>query len=255
MKAPWLAVLFVLACAGTLSLRAQESGVNPTPNINASATGKVSAKPDVAIVFMTVRSTSSLAANALEQNNKKVADIRAELTELGYKDTDVKFSGNRFGPSGGGNYYAGGQRPPGFDVYDNFCVYIQGPDLDDVTQFNKKVSLLLDELSTVGASASVATPGYPGGSSVVSFAIKDAASYEKEATAQAFDKVRPLAEEMARHMKVHITGVAGASVYNASRTSGGYPASAFDDLPYEYISSSMDAIVIQMRVDIRYTYK
>lgn len=140
-------------------------------------------------------------------------------------------------------------------MYNNLCIYIEGPDLNDVIQFNKRVSLLLDELSKVGATANNPTSSYQGGSSVVTFALKDAAPYEKKATAQAFDKVRPLAEEIAKHMKVHITGIAWASVYNAGRQSMGMPAAAFDDVPYEYFSSSIESVPIQMRVDIRYTYK
>ncbi len=255
MKRMWILVLFVLTCAGTLSASARERGVTPTPSINASATGKVSAKPDVAIVFMTIRSTSSLTADAVEQNNRKIEAVKAKLTELGYNDDMVKFSGNRFSLAGGRAYYPPGQQPPGFDVYDNFCVYIQGPELNDAAQFNKKVSLLLDGLSKVGASPNNLPSSYPGASSIVVFALKDATPYEKEATAQAFEKVRPQAEEIAKHMNVRITGTAYASVSSTGRPSLNLPPMILDDLPYEHLSYSIDAVPIQMRVDIRYTYK
>jgi len=117
MKKTFFLLLIALICMGTLSLSAQE---NQKPMISVSADGKASAKADIAIVLMSVRSTSPLAADALEQNNKKVEDVKGRLTALGYKDAQVKFTGNRFAPSGAGIFYPGGQRPTGFDVYNNF---------------------------------------------------------------------------------------------------------------------------------------
>jgi uncharacterized protein YggE len=257
MKRTCVLLLLVLTCVGTLSLSAQQSQVNPKPTISVNASGKASAKADIAIVLMTVRSTSPLAADALDQNNKKVEDVKARLAALGTKDEQVKFSGNRFAPAGGGMYYPGGQRPTGFDVYDNVYIYLEGPELNDVTQFNKRVSSLLDELSKVGASPS----NMPisnismGGSSVVAFSLKDPAPYEKQATLQAVDKARPLADEIARRMKVQITGIEWTSVSPMGRSATGGATSPLDEIPYEYFSSSIDEVPVRVRVDVRYTYK
>ena len=79
---------------------AQQAPTSARPTISVNADGKATAKADIAIVFMTVRSTSPLAADALDQNNKKVQDVKARLTALGYKDEQIKFSGNRFAPTG-----------------------------------------------------------------------------------------------------------------------------------------------------------
>jgi uncharacterized protein YggE len=255
MKKTCLLWLLAFTCIGTLSLFAQE--VNPTPNIAVNANGKASAKPDIAFVIMTVRSTSPLAADALDQNNKKVEDVKVRLAALGYKDAQMKFTGNRFAPSGGGIYYPGGQRPTGFDVYNNFFVFIEGPDLNDVTQFNKRVSALLDELSKAGASPSN-TPISNismGGASVVGFAVKDPAPYEKQATFEALGKARPLAEEVARHMKVQITGITWSTATPSPRAAMNMQVSPLDELPYDYVSSSMDEVAVRVRVDVRYAYK
>ncbi len=106
MKKLSVVLLFALVCVGT-SLNAQEPQVNQKPNLNINVTGKLSAKADVAIVALSVRSTAPLAVDALDQNNKKIEDIKARLTALGYKDEQVKFSDSRFGPSRGGQYTAG----------------------------------------------------------------------------------------------------------------------------------------------------
>ncbi|MGO8790443.1 MAG: SIMPL domain-containing protein [Terriglobia bacterium] len=254
MKRTYVLFLFILTCTGALTLCAQE---NPKPTISVNASGKAGARADIAIVFMTVRSTSPLAADALDQNNKKVEDVKARLTALGYKDEQVKFSGNRFAPSGGGMYYPAGQRPTGFDVYNNIYISIEGPELNDITQFNKRVSALLDELSKAGASTSN-TPISNismGGSSVVVFSIKDPAPYENQAMLQALDKARPLADEVARHMKVQITGISWSTVTPSGRSTTGMQPSVLDDVPYEYFSSSIDEVPVRVRVDVRYTYK
>jgi uncharacterized protein YggE len=237
---------------GTPSLRAQE---NQKPAIGVSTNGEINAKPDVAIILMTVRSTSPLAADALDQNNKKVEDVRARLTALGYKDEQVKFSGSAFGPSGGGVFYAGGQRPPGFDVYDNFYVYIGGPELNDAAQFNKRVSALLDELIKVGAVAGNMPNTNISMAGVVLFSVKDPTPYEKQATLQALDKARPLADDIAQRMKVQITGIDWVSESPAGRIGIGLPADALDAVPYEYLSSSIDEVPVRVRVDVRYAYK
>ena len=258
MKRMCFLLLFVLICTGTLGFSAPQAQTNPRPTINVTADGKATAKADVAIVFMTVRSTSPLAADALEQNNKKVQDVKGRLTALGYKDEQVKFSGNRFAPSGGGMYIMGGQRPTGFDVYNNVFIYIDPELLNDVTQFNARVSSLLDELSKAGASPSntpLSTISM-GGSSVVAFSVKDPAPYEKQASLQALEKARPLADEIARRMKVQITGIESTTVSPTGRTDvERMAASPLEEVPYQYVSSSIDEVPVRVRVDVHYTYK
>ena len=257
MKRMCVLLLFVLVCIGTLSLSAQQTQTNPKPTISVNAVGKASAKADIAIVFMTVRSTSPLAVDALDQNNKKVQDIKARLTALGYKDEQVKFSGNRFAPTGERIYYAGGQRPTGFDAYNNVSIYLDPQLLNDVAQFNARVSSLLDELSKAGASPTN-TPisnTSMGGSSVVAFSVKEPAPYERQALLQGLEKARSFADEIARRMKVQITGIESTFVSPMDRSAMGGAMSPLDEVPYEYFSSSMDEVPIRVRVDVRYTYK
>jgi uncharacterized protein YggE len=258
MKRMCVLLLFVPVAIGTLGFGAPQAQTNPKPSISVNAEGKAIAKADVAIVFMTVRSTSPLAADALEENNKKVQEVKARLTSLGYKDEQIKFSGNRFAPTGERVYYAPGQRPTGFDVYNNVSIYLDPQLLNDVTQFNARVSSLLDELSKAGA-APTNTPISSmsmGGSSVVAFSIKDPAPYERQASLQALEKARSLADEIARRMKVQITGVEYTYVSPAGRSGPQFQAGTpLEEVPYEYFSSSMDEVPVRVRVDVHYTYK
>ena len=245
-----LAVLYALS--GPTQLRAQE---NQKPAISVSSTGKVSAKPDLAVVFLNIKSTAPLAADALSQNSKKVEEAKSRLATIGYKDNQVKFSGNRFAPAGGGMFY-GGQRPTGFDVYNFVFVYVDGPELKDVNLLNSRVSAVLDEMGKVGASPSE-TPISRislGGASVVAFTVKDPSAYEKEAYVQAIEKARPIADDIARRMKVQITGIDSVTSVEQARIQEQFP-NPVDELPYQYFSSSTDEVPIRVSLTVRYSYK
>lgn len=244
------AVLFALL--DTTLLRAQET---QKPTISVSSTGRVSAKPDLAVVFLNIKSTAPLAADALSQNSKKVEEAKSRLATLGYKDDKVKFSGNRFAPAGGGIFY-GGQRPTGFDVYNFVLVYMDGPELKDVNLLNTAASNVLDELGKVGASPSETPISRVslGGASVVAFTVKDPSAYEKEAYVQAMEKARPIADDIARRMKVQITGIDSVTSMAQARVQEQFP-NPLDDLPYQYFSSSMEEVPIRVNLTVRYSYK
>ena len=225
--------------------------------ISVAATGKVTAKADLAIVFLSTRSSAPLAADALGQNNRKVDEILARLKSLGYKEDQVKLSGNRFAPAGGAVYYPGRERPTGFDVYNNIYIHIDAPDLKNISELNTRLGLLLDELSKIGASPmNMPISSYSmGGASVVAFTIKDAAPLEKQAIAQAVEKARPMAEEIARRMKVQISGVESVSWTGNMRPMMSGPGNPLDEIPYEYLSSSVEEVPVRVRVDVRYACK
>src|SRR5688572_15293444 len=166
-----LSSLGVLGCA----FAAAAADADSSQSAISIARGKASARADLAVVFLTTRSTAPLAADALEQNTKKVAEIAARLDALGYKGDQVKWSGHRFSPSGQGVYYPGGQRPTGFDVYNNLYVFLEGDALKDLAAFNAKVGTLLDELSKIGASPATSpiSSAPMGRASVVAFTVRD----------------------------------------------------------------------------------
>lgn len=246
--------LFVIlyALSGAALLKAQE---NQMPAISVSASGKASAKPDLAVVFLNIKSTAPLAADALSQNSKKVEEVKSRLATLGYKDDQVKFSGNRFAPAGGGMFY-GGQRPTGFDVYNFVFVYLDGTQLKDINLLNGKVSTVLDEMSKVGASPNETPISRVslGGASVVAFTVKDPTAYEKEAYVQAMDKARPIADDIARRMKVQITGIESVTSVAQGRIQEQF-ANPLDEVPYQYFSSSMEEVPIRVSLTVRFTYK
>lgn len=228
----------------------------PQPGISVSASGKVTARADLAIVFLSTRASSPLAADALDQNNKKVKEVQAKLASMGYREDQIHFSGNRFSPSGQGVYYPGRERPTGFDVYNNLYIYLDGTDLKDIATFNAKVSTLLDELSKIGAGPSnmPISATSMGGASVVAFTVRSPAVYEKQAYQQAMDKAQPIAEDIGQRMKVKITGIEGVTSSSAARAVMGM-ATPLDEIPYDYLSSSFEEVPIRVSVNVRYSYK
>jgi uncharacterized protein YggE len=253
MRRRYFPLCIVLMTMGVGSLNAQEVS---KPLIMVTTSGKVTAKADVAVVFMTVHTTSPLAADALEQNHKKVQAVKDRLTALGYKEDKVKFSGNRFAPAGGGIIVYGRERPTGFDVTNNLFIYLADSELNDLEQFNSRVSALLDELSQLGATP-VEMPISRismGGTSVVAFGVKDPSALEKQAYQQALEKARPIADDMAHRMKVQITGINSVSATTPPQVQEQF-VDPLEEIPYRYLSSSMDEVPIRVNLVVHYSYK
>jgi len=253
MKRSFLLLSMVLVVAGAGMLNAQQTR---NPIITVNSPGKVTAKADVAIVFMTVHSTSPLAADALDQNNKKVQAVKDRLMALGYKEDKVKFSGNRFAPAGGGMAIYGRERPTGFDVTNNLFIYLDGPELGDLQQFNSRVGGLLDELSKLGASPLEMPISRisMGGTSVVAFSVKDPSALEKQAYQQALEKARPVAEDIAHRMKVQITGIDSVSAMTPPSVQEQFTG-PLEEIPYRFLSSSLDEVPIRASLVVHYSYK
>ncbi len=247
-----IAVLIVIS--GITMSRAQDL---QKPHISVTSEGKAIVKPDLAVVFLNIKSTSPLAADALSQNSKKVDEVKARLAALGYKDDKVRFSGNRFAPAGSGmGFYYGGQRPTGFDVYNFLLVLLGGSDLKDANSLNTSVSNILDEMSKLGATPyeMPISRTSMGGASVVAFTVQDPSASEKAAYLEAIDEARPIADDIARRMKVQITGVESVTSAEQSRFQEQYP-NPLDELPYQYFSASMEEVPVRVRLTVTFSYK
>jgi uncharacterized protein YggE len=250
-KLPFTA-LFVALGAGPLLGQTQPEFRN---FISVSSTGKVKAKPDVCVAVLEVRSAAPLAADALQQNEKKASEVAAKLKELGVEGEGIRFSGNQFTPSGGGRVYMpGGQRPTGFEVYNVIEVRMKNPDLSNFEAISKKVATLLDELGKIGAG--ILPPDLSrfsmGGSSAVYFAVERAEEYEKQAYEKAIERARPIAEEIAKKMGVKVTGihsVQSTGGVTAPRPPGGY------EFEFSHFASSPEDLAVRATVVVNFSFK
>jgi uncharacterized protein YggE len=203
---------------------------------------------------MEVRATAPLAADALQENTRKVAAIGAKLKEMGFKESEVRFSGSQFTPAGGGRYVmAGGPRVTGFDVYNVIQIRLAGIDPERPEVLNEKVAAVLDELSKVGAS--ILSPDISrmslGGSSTVVFTVQDPEKYEREAFELAVERARPIAEQIARKMGVKI------SAMESIQSTPGPQRATYGSEPVDltYVSTSPDQVLIKMNAFVRFSYK
>ena len=254
MKKAFFLLCTMLGVPGAGLLPAQ---VTQPPRITVNAFAKIQARPDLAMVFLTVHTTAPLAADALEQNNRRVQALKERLTALGYKEDQVKFSGVIYAPAGGRTVVYGDQRTTGFDVSVNLIIYIDGPELNDSQQFNSRVSGLLDEMSKLGASPGNMPlyPYSPGMPSVVAFTLKDPSALENKAFQQAWAKARPMAEDIARDMNVKITGVESVNAGQQQNPNDSRLDAFGIDVPYKYLSSSANEVSIRVNLYVQYYYK
>ena len=136
-------------------------------------------------------------------------------------------------------------------------MFLEGDALKDLDALNAKVSVLLDELSKLGASpVNLPISRYSmGGASVVAFTVKDAAPHVGRAVEQAIEKARPVAEAIAKKMGVELTGIESVRLSPTTAPMVGGPGNPLDDLPYEYYSSSKDEVPVRVRVEVRFRYR
>ncbi len=238
---------------GVVSAKAQGEGVRPH-FITVNSSGKVKATPDVCVTVLEVRSSAPLAADALQQNEKRVSEVTAKLKELGINESDVHWAGNQFAPSGGGRIYMpGGQRPTGFEVYNVIEIRIKNPDVTNLDKFGARIASLLDELGKIGAG--MLSPDLSryslGGSSAVVFALENFESYEKLVYEQAIERAKPIAEQLAKKLGVKLTGILSVSsnIFQASRPMGGY------EIGYNYLASSPDDLAVRTNTTVSFEFK
>jgi uncharacterized protein len=239
--------------AGLASAALAQDGESLQRVIAVSSSGVAKVRPDLAIVLLEIRSTSPLAANALEELNGKRTAVANKLKDLGFKDSEVQFSGSQFTPAGGRLVMVGGQRPTGFDVYNTLQLRMPNLDPAKQTELAGRIASILDELGRAGAS--VAPPDMVqmslGGSSAVIFTVQNADKGEQQAYEQALANARPVAEQLAKAIGVKIIGV--HSVRVATPRPIQRPGSVLPELTYS--STSPNEIPVRVDLVVNYSFK
>jgi len=148
----------------------------PDSSIVAQATGTISGTPDVVTVVIGVQTQSASAQTALDDNNKRAADVIAVLKESGVAPADLQTSQLSVNPS----YDEKGQLITGYQV-------------------TNMVTAKLRDISTAGAVIDAA--GKTAGDAVrvqqLSFSIDDDSALRAEARADAVKRAQAQAKQMA----------------------------------------------------------
>jgi uncharacterized protein YggE len=199
----WLLVA-VLALGALLigsELRESLRGGSPSENISVSGQGKITAKPDVAVLDLSITEEGATADGAQEKANLKSKAVVAYLEDAGVEEKDIRTSGYNISPQY--DYTLGRSRITGYQVSQSMTVKVR--DLDDAND-------ILDGVVAAGANN---VNGF-------SFTIDDPELLKdqarEEAIADAKDKAEVLADQL---------GVRLGSIVSFSEDVGGWPMPMF----------------------------
>ncbi len=184
--------LFLSACgtpsAITVSAPAQ------IPQISASGSGLVQVVPDIAYVYIGVRSEGKTVADALKKNNQSAQDIKEALVAQNVAEKDIQTSSFNVYPQ---QYNAAGQSVPTFYVVEN-TVYVTIRNLDGI-------GTILDLVANTGANSI----------NGVYFDLSNKASAQEQARQMAIEEAKKQAEQIASLTGVKLGKLISINVYSS----------------------------------------
>ncbi|HEV2298928.1 MAG TPA: SIMPL domain-containing protein [Candidatus Acidoferrales bacterium] len=224
-----------------------------------SSTGTVSAKADLAILTLTIRSTAPLASDAAAQNARKTKDVQAALATLGYSSNQYKLTSITFAPAGGAYSVLTQNSVTGIQASQFLYVFFEGSSLNDDSKFTHDVAVAIDALGKTGAMLGAAPFPYSAiqQGSAVTYTIKDPDSYEKEAVQKATESSHAEAQTIAQQMGIHISEMyrVSANLVRATRQQPDFRLEELPDLPYRYFSAQRNAVDISETATVNYAFK
>ena len=221
------------ACQGGAPVSGN-GGYNQIPMISVSGTGKVYLAPDIANVYVGVRSQADNVGTALSQNNSQANAIASALKEKGVAAEDIQTTAFNVYPQQ--NYSPEGIPMETVYVVEN-TVYIKVRDLNNL-------GTLLDSVVRAGANTI----------NGISFDVEDHTAAEKEARRLAIEDAKAKAEELAS-----LTGVTLGQLYSVNVYSSGGPQPVYEAKGGAAMASTTPIaagqMVIQMEASLSYAIK
>lgn len=163
--------------AGQLFYQSELIDVQDNDQITVSGTGKVYAKPDVAIVSLGVSTEGSTVAYVIEKNTEKMNAAIEAVKKLGVEDKDIQTTNYNLYPEY--NYTEAAGR------------YFQGYKLE------QNVQVKIRDFTKIGDILSKATTGGVNLVGNLQFTIDDSDQIKQEARAKAIEKAKANAENLA----------------------------------------------------------
>jgi len=165
------------------------------PSINVTGTGKVYVVPDVAYIYIGVRSQADQVSDALQQNNAQAAQVSSTLKELGIEEKDIQTTAFNVYPQQ--EYSPEGLLVRTYYTVEN-TVYVTVRDL-------AKLGSVLDSVVRSGANSI----------NGISFDVQDRTAAEKQARELAIANARERANEIATSAGVKLGDLINVSVYSS----------------------------------------
>jgi uncharacterized protein YggE len=208
---PAILVFVVLACSATFA-HAQADQQEPGFWVTSSA--EVHAKPDQAILYMAVHCSASATVDALADCDQKMQAIQQALDGIDLKGK-YRYSEDYFGSiriTYPPTPYSSNQ-PPLMGVSRYIFVTFEAPDMAD-PRFPQKLASAIDVLTKAGAvqpDTQIQPPNLPSAGPVI-YTLKNPEPTFLEATRQAAEQAKSLAQETAKGMGVTTKGIIGVRI-------------------------------------------
>ncbi len=230
--------------------------------ITVSRSGEAYAKPDLGILIMSIRSTSPIADEAVEDNAQKAKDVETALAGLGFSPSQYQISSVTFGDQGGPRF-PGQSDITAYEANQYVYVFFEAPELADVAELTQKSASVIEALRKAGAIPANNVNGFGpvmvGGmqGSLVIYTIKDPTEYEHKALQVAIARARDAAEDIATGTGVKLMGLRDVqSGYLAG--SGVIPrmgSGPLEGLRYRWFTTKSDELIIVANATLQYDFK
>lgn len=163
--------------------------------ITVSRSGEATAKPDLGILIMSIRSTSPIADEAVAENGRKAAAVESALSGLGFAPAGYQITSVNFGQAGGPRF-PGQAEVTAYDATQYVYVFFEAADLNDVARLTTKSAAVIEALRKAGAVPANTGPGFgvavPAAAmgALMIYTVKDPTEYEHKALQVAIARAR-----------------------------------------------------------------
>ena len=199
------AVLTLSACSAVPIVQAADEGKPVVRQLSTVGQGKVYLVPDLAYVYIGVRSEAATVAEALKLNNTQAQAIQKALTDLGVDVKDIQTSAFNVYPQQQVN-----PREP--NATETKTTYVVENTVNVNVRDLSKLGGLLDKVVESGANTI----------NGIQFDVKDKAKALSEARKQAIDDAKAQATELAQAAGVTVAAIQTMNVYT-----GGQPGPVY----------------------------
>src|ERR1700733_3545985 len=136
---PFFAPSILAQVRGSSDTQAADAGSQSVQNhvITVSRSGEATAKPDLGILIMSIRSTSPIADEAVADNGRKAAAVESALSGLGFAPASYQITSVNFGQAGGPRF-PGQVEVTAYDATQYVYVFFEAADLNDVARLTTK---------------------------------------------------------------------------------------------------------------------
>jgi uncharacterized protein YggE len=229
--------------------------------ITVSRSGEATAKPDLGILMMSIRSTSAIAEEAVAENGRKATAVESALSGLGFAPASYQISSVNFGQAGGPRF-PGQAEVTAYDATQYVYVFFEAADLNDVARLTTKSAAVIEALRKAGAVPANSGPGFAVGpmpaamGALMIYTVKDPTEYEHKALQVAIARARDAAQDIAVGTGVQIIGLRNVqSGYLGGNVVPRSGSSPLEGLRYRFFSPKSDELQITANATVEYDFK